>query len=90
MAYTFDSSVLGRQRQRDLFELEANADYRVCSRTNRATQKKPVLENQEKKKGIIWSPHTPSAPPTPAFLSETTGRQAVWKAFTPTLSHPVV
>lgn len=62
MAYTFDSSVLGRQRQRDLFELEANADYRVCSRTNRATQKKPVLENQEKKKGIIWSPHTPSPP----------------------------
>lgn len=80
VTYTFNSSVLGRQR--DLCELEANTGYRVCSRTTRATQLKPVLENQEKKKGITCPP--------PTFLSETTGRQAVWKAFTPTLSHPVV
>lgn len=57
VAYTFNSSVLGRQRQRDLCELEANAGYGVCSRTTRATQMKPVLENQEKKKGITSLPH---------------------------------
>jgi hypothetical protein len=47
---------LGRQRQEDLCEFEANLIYRASSRTARATQRKTHLEktknqNQNKQRG---------------------------------------
>ena len=41
---------LGRQRQADLHEFKASLDYRVSSRTSRATQRNSVTNKQTKTK----------------------------------------
>ena len=41
---------LGRQRQEDLCEFRVSLVYRVSSKTSRATQRNPVLENKTKQK----------------------------------------
>ena len=40
------SPALGRQRQGDLCEFKASLVYKLSSRTNRATQRNPVLKNK--------------------------------------------
>jgi hypothetical protein len=40
---------LGRQSQAELYRFEASLVYRVSSRTARATQRSPVLKNQERR-----------------------------------------
>jgi hypothetical protein len=44
--HAFNPSI-GRQRQEDLCEFEASLVYRVSSKTARAIQRNPVLQNKE-------------------------------------------
>ena len=48
---------LRRQRQVDLYEFKVSLVYRVSSKTARATQRSPVLENSNKRQGLILSAH---------------------------------
>ena len=46
--------VLGRQRQVDLCEFKASLVYRVSSKTVRATQRNPVLKNNNSQKAFFF------------------------------------
>ena len=48
---------LERHKQEDLHEVTATLVYRGSSRTCKATQRKPVLKNEKKKKQTLSSRH---------------------------------
>ena len=63
--------VLGRQRQADLCEFEANPVYVVSFRTARATQRNPVLKKPKTKKQT----RNPIRPPNHSAI---TYMQRIW------------
>lgn len=56
MVHSFNPSLaLQRQRQLDLCEVETSLIYRVISRTDRVTQRNPVLKKTKREKHLLKS-----------------------------------